>query len=205
MEKQAFEPTGLIPRSIIRTVDRFVQQLLPGREKIALQEYRVSRYQILVSIKSLLTLILIPLLISSTIKALLFTPLVEYFWNNNQNEIFLNQYQEKRAFSVMHDFSEKMFFESLLVEPKFRPRIIETENFDRKLNPNKASAFFTNFSFPCKTCSCDLHRRCTQTFVVNKLKSVVAPKRENLLFTEQRLQIKDFLSPCLQSTKQSFV
>ena len=118
MEKQAFEPTGLIPRSIIRTVDRFVQQLLPGREKIALQEYRVSRYQILVSIKSLLTLILIPLIISSTIKGFIFTPLVEHFWNNSQSEIFLNEYQEKRAFSEMHDFSEKLFFESLLVEPK---------------------------------------------------------------------------------------
>ena len=118
MEKEAFEPTGLIPRSIIRTVDRFVQQLLPGKEKIALQEYRVSRYQILVSIKSLLTLFLIPLLLNSTIKALLFTPLIEHFWNSHQSEIFLNEYQEKRAFSEMHDFSEKMFFESLLIEPK---------------------------------------------------------------------------------------
>ena len=117
MEKEAFEPTGLIPRSIIRTVDRFVQQLLPGKEKIALQEYRVSRYQILVSIKSLLTLVLIPLFLNSTIKALVFTPIIEHFWNSHQSEIFLNQYQEKRAFSEMHDFSEKMFFESLLLEP----------------------------------------------------------------------------------------
>ena len=135
MEKQAFEPTGLIPRSIIRTVDRFVQQLLPGREKIALQEYRVSRYQILVSIKSLLTLILIPLIISSTIKGLLFTPLVEHFWNNSQSEIFLNEYQEKRAFSEMHDFSEKIFFESLLVDPKPKTnRVILAEKNDVALN-----------------------------------------------------------------------
>ena len=208
MEKQAFEPTGLIPRSIIRTVDRFVQQLLPGREKIALQEYRVSRYQILVSIKSLLTLILIPLLISSTIKALLFTPLVEHFWNNNQNEIFLNQYQEKRAFSEMHDFSEKMFFESLLIEPKSRPRIIETENLDRNVNPNKVFAFFTNSSFACKTCPNPLPPLgglgVKQKFVPNKLESVIAPKSENLLFTKQQLQIEDLFSPSLQSTKQSF-
>ena len=139
MEKQAFEPTGLIPRSIIRTVDRFVQQLLPGREKIALQEYRVSRYQILVSIKSLLTLILIPLIISSTIKGLLFTPLVEHFWNNRQSEIFLNEYQEKRAFSEMHDFSEKIFFESLLVDPK--PKTKRVEKNDVKLNLQSMPSF----------------------------------------------------------------
>ena len=120
MEKEAFEPTGLIPRSIIRTVDRFVQQLLPGKEKIALQEYRVSRYQILVSIKSLALLVCLPLLSSSVAKALVFTPVIEHLWNSNQSEIFLNGYQEKRAFSEMHDFSEKMFFESLLMEPRDR-------------------------------------------------------------------------------------
>lgn len=111
--KEAFEPTGLIPRSIIRTVDRFLQQLLPGKEKIAIQEYRVSRYQILVSIKSLLSLICIPLLVNFTFKSLLFQPLIEHFWNSSQNSIFLNQYQEKRAFAEMQDFSEKMFFELL--------------------------------------------------------------------------------------------
>jgi hypothetical protein len=52
MHKEAFEPTGLIPRSIIRTFDRFRQQLLPGTEQIAIQEYRISRYQILVSINN---------------------------------------------------------------------------------------------------------------------------------------------------------
>lgn len=114
--KEAFEPTGLIPRSIIRTVDRFLQQLLPGKEKIAIQEYRVSRYQILVSIKSLFIIVSIPLIVNYTVKAVLLTPLTEHFWNLKQTEIFLNQYQEKRAFAEMQDFSEKMFFE-LLSEP----------------------------------------------------------------------------------------
>lgn len=115
MQKEAFEPTGLIPRSIIRTFDRFVQQLLPGTERIAIQEYRVSRYQILVSIKSLFTLICIPLLVNYTVKYFLLTPLTEHFWNSSQGEIFLNEYQEKRAFAEMRDFSDKIFFESLLL------------------------------------------------------------------------------------------
>ena len=115
MQKEAFEPTGLIPRSIIRTFDRFVQQLLPGTEKIAIQEYRVSRYQILVSMKSLFTLICIPLLVNYTVKYFLLTPLTEHFWNSSQGEIFLNEYQEKRAFAEMRDFSDKIFFESLLL------------------------------------------------------------------------------------------
>ena len=114
MHKEAFEPTGLIPRSIIRTFDRFCQQLLPGTEQIAIQEYRISRYQILVSIKALCTLIFVPFFVTSTVKFFLITPVTEHFWDYQQGDIFLNSYQEKRAFNEMHDFSEKIFFESLV-------------------------------------------------------------------------------------------
>ena len=114
MHKEAFEPTGLIPRSIIRTFDRFRQQLLPGTEQIAIQEYRISRYQILVSIKALCTLIFVPFLVTYTVKFFLITPITEHFWDYQQGDIFLNSYQEKRAFNEMHDFSEKIFFESLV-------------------------------------------------------------------------------------------
>lgn len=114
MHKEAFEPTGLIPRSIIRTFDRFRQQLLPGTEQIAIQEYRISRYQILVSIKALCTLIFVPFFVTYTVKFFLITPVTEHFWDYQQGDIFLNSYQEKRAFNEMHDFSEKIFFESLV-------------------------------------------------------------------------------------------
>ncbi len=114
MHKEAFEPTGLIPRSIIRTFDRFRQQLLPGTEQIAIQEYRISRYQILVSIKALCTLIFVPFLVTYTVKFFFITPVTEHFWDYQQGDIFLNSYQEKRAFNEMHDFSEKIFFESLV-------------------------------------------------------------------------------------------
>jgi len=120
MEKQAFEPTGLVPRSIIRTFDRFWQQLLPGTEVVAVQEFRISRYQVLVSIKCLASLLLIPAFVNLSVKTFLLTPTVEYLWNTNQNEIFLNSYQENRALLEMQDFSEKIYFESLLEdEPSF--------------------------------------------------------------------------------------
>lgn len=114
MQKEAFEATGLIPRSIIRTFDRFLQQLLPGSENIAIREYRLSRYQIIVSIKSLFQLICIPLFVNYTVKSFLLAPLVEYLWDSRQEEIFINAYQEKRAFAELHDFSEKLFFDSLI-------------------------------------------------------------------------------------------
>nr|YP_009106096.1 chloroplast enveloppe membrane protein [Paradoxia multiseta]AIT94904.1 chloroplast enveloppe membrane protein [Paradoxia multiseta] len=116
MERQAFEPTGLVPRSIIRTFDRFRQQLLPETKAAAVQEFRISRYQVLVSVKSLLSLVLVPLVINFLARTFLLNPATEYLWNTQQNEIFLNSYQEDRALREIHDFSEKVYFESLLGE-----------------------------------------------------------------------------------------
>jgi hypothetical protein len=117
MEKQAFEQSGLIPRSIIRTFDRFRRQLLPGSEQIVIQEFRISRYQVLVSVKSLLTLIFIPLILNFLLKSFLLTPLTEFCWNTYQTDIFLNSYQQERALEEIHNFEEKLFFESLVEEP----------------------------------------------------------------------------------------
>jgi hypothetical protein len=88
MEKPAFEPTGLVPRSIIRTLERFRQQLLPEAEVVAVQEFRISRYQLLVSIKCLLTLLLIPIGVSLIVKVCFIRPVTEYFWNGHQTDLF---------------------------------------------------------------------------------------------------------------------
>ena len=112
MQKSAFERTGLVPRSIIRTFDRFRRQLLPGAEDLVIQEFRVSKYQVLVSIRCLASLLFFPLLVNYLVKTTILIPLAEYIWNTQQSEIFLNFYQENRAFLEMRDFEEKTFFES---------------------------------------------------------------------------------------------
>jgi len=116
MDKQAFEPTGLVPRSIIRTVERFKQQLLPGTEALAIQEFRISRYQVLISLKCLATLVSAPIVVNLLVKTIILSPIIEHLWNAHQNEIFINSYQEDRALLEMQNFSEKVFFESLLGE-----------------------------------------------------------------------------------------
>lgn len=114
MAKRAVEQTGLIPRSIIRTFERFRKQLLPGSEMLVIQEFRISRYQVIVSVRALLTLLLVPLLVNLFSKSFIITPIVEYFWNENHTEIFLNTYQQNRALTELHFFEEKLYFESLV-------------------------------------------------------------------------------------------
>ena len=114
MAKKAVEQTGLIPRSIIRTFDRFRKQLFPEAENLIIQEFRISRYQFLVSIKCLASLIFIPLIVNYLLKNFLLIPLTETFWNNKQSEIFLNAYQQEQAFNELKNFQEKLYFEYLL-------------------------------------------------------------------------------------------
>lgn len=114
MKKRAVEQTGLIPRSILRTFERFRQQLFPGADILVLQEFRISRYQVIVSVKCLITLILIPLCLNFLSKWFFLQPITEYFWNSQQNEIFLNSYQQNRALFDMQNFEEKTYFEFFL-------------------------------------------------------------------------------------------
>ena len=112
MNKRTIEQTGLIPRSILRTFERFRKQLLPGAEMLVIQEFRISRYQVIVSLRCLITLIFVPLLVNLLSKSFFIKPGVDYIWNQTHNEIFLNSYQEKRALADLHRFEEKIYFES---------------------------------------------------------------------------------------------
>ena len=114
MKKQAFEQTGLIPRSIIRTLDRFKKQILPNGKSLVIQEFRISRYQVLVSFKCLVILIIVPFFVNLILKAAVLRPLITHYWNNYNNEIFLNNYQKERALLKMENFEDQIFFDSLI-------------------------------------------------------------------------------------------
>ena len=108
-KKQAFEPTGLIPRSIVRTFERFYKQLLPRTKYSAIREYRISRYQVLVSIRCLCTLLILPLVTRVVTNWLIFSyalPQIKYFWDVT--------YQDEHIFSEIDQFSQVLFFDSLL-------------------------------------------------------------------------------------------
>lgn len=160
MNKRAVEQTGLIPRSIIRTFERFVKQLLPGAEMLVIQEFRISRYQVIVSVRCFLTLLLVPILVNIFSKTFLITPLVEFIWNHESNEIFLNTYQQKRALKELYSFEDKIYFESLLnIEMEQRNKwqtgdsILNGERFSISKSPelaknyqNKILEIATNFN-----------------------------------------------------------
>jgi hypothetical protein len=111
-----FKPTGLMPRSIPRTVRRFFQQLQPESEQKALDEFRVSRYQAIVSVQCLMTLICIPLIVTLGLKSICIRPFIEHIWNAQNQPLFLNAWQEHRAWLQLQEYSDQRFFDQLLLD-----------------------------------------------------------------------------------------
>ena len=121
MQKKVFEPTGLIPRSISRTVYRFFLQVWPTRQKqareILLDEFRRSRSQAIVSIQCLLSLILIPYIITWALKSGFIQPGIQKIWTQQDHPIFLNPYQKHRAYLQLQEYQNRRFFDHLLEAP----------------------------------------------------------------------------------------
>lgn len=131
-QAKSIEKMGFIPRSILRTLGRFRLQLWPGIEKLVIQEFKVSRYQFLVSFKSLFFLFFFPLFFQFLSKQFLFKPAVEYVWNTQQSTIFLNVSQEKKAFKQIENFEEKLYFESLIMPPIDNTKELQLEQTQTK-------------------------------------------------------------------------
>lgn len=109
-----YEEIGLFPRSFNRVFDRFFKQLFFDVENFVIQEYRFYRYLFLTTVKCLFILLFVPLSVNFLSKNYFIRPLTEYYWNTQNHEIFLNSYQQKRAFSEFKNFEEKIYFESFL-------------------------------------------------------------------------------------------
>ncbi len=76
----------------------------------ALEEFRVSRYQTIASMKYLIMIVIIPLVVNQFSKNFIIGPTVDYVWNMNQPGIFLNASQEERALIELQRFERKVAF-----------------------------------------------------------------------------------------------
>ena len=212
MARRVFEQTGLIPRSIIRTFDRFRKQLFKGGKTAVIQEFRVSRYQVIVSVKCLLSLIFIPLTVNFLARTYFLKPVIEYLWNTQQTEIFLNVYQENRAFSELHDFEEKLFFESLIETEPVPEQSHSHEKIETKRNQFGDFCFVNNanektenlYKTPIKNNKKVLHQLLfTPKILKSDSKNYINDARASLLCSNSKRDTDAFL---LQTfTNQKFL
>nr|ARO91181.1 heme binding protein cemA [Flintiella sanguinaria] len=141
INKSTLEKVGPIPRSITKTFEKFTKDLDPNAELEAIEEFRVSRYQTVTSIKYIVLLIAIPIISNQLSKSLIFNPAVDYFWNKNATPIFLNPSQEERAFSELQRFEERINFEILIGQLPD----ISSESIENKIK-NRANQIAVNYA-----------------------------------------------------------
>ncbi|MEO1621368.1 MAG: proton extrusion protein PcxA [Cyanobacteria bacterium J06632_3] len=120
--------SSVLPRSILRTVDRIKQDLDPDAELEVVRNFRSSKTQTTVAITFVLQLIIVPLLAQYLSKNFIVAPVVEYTRARTQAEVFLNVEMEEDALHELQQYEERFRFEVLIGKA---PNLTEQEIEDR--------------------------------------------------------------------------
>ncbi|HIK43638.1 MAG TPA: proton extrusion protein PcxA, partial [Leptolyngbyaceae cyanobacterium M65_K2018_010] len=105
---------SVLPRSILRTVDRIRQDLDPNAEQEMVRDFRSSKARTTNAIRFLLLLIMVPLLTQQFTKTFLVGPVVDLLREDKQADVFLNLEMEEDALHELQRFEERLRFEVLI-------------------------------------------------------------------------------------------
>lgn len=114
LSKSKLDKLNFIPRSINEIFKRLKKELDPSAEAEALEEFKISKYHTIISFKYILTLIIAPVVINQASKKFFLGPIIDYVWNTEEPNLFLNESQEERAFAELERFREKIHFDTLI-------------------------------------------------------------------------------------------
>ncbi len=118
------DKTGVLPRSILRTFNRLQQELDPKAEEEVVKNFRNSKLKTIISLKFILTLIIVPILTHQIAKTFVVGPIVDHY--RHDSGIFLNLDLQEEAFTELKQFEEDLRFRSLIgVIDKVTPEEIE--------------------------------------------------------------------------------
>lgn len=100
---------SLLPRSILRTINRIKEELDPRAEDDVVEKFRYYKSKTVISLKFILLLILVPLLTHQVSKNLIIRPIYnEYFYE--QIELFINPDFEEEAYRELNHYEERLRF-----------------------------------------------------------------------------------------------
>ncbi|WP_202924796.1 proton extrusion protein PcxA [Myxacorys almedinensis] len=136
------DKTGLLPRSILTTLSRLKRDLDPNSETEVVQTYRVSKVRTLISVRFILTLILVPLLVQQGVRNLVLTNslppgqwISQQFSLETPERVFLNSEMTEEALHELQRFEERLRFENLIKETldqrEFSPAEVEERAIQR--------------------------------------------------------------------------
>lgn len=119
--KSITDKTGVLPRSILETVDRIKRELDPEAEQEVVRDFRRSKAKTIISLRLILLLIIVPLLTQQVAKSFVVGPLVDRMRGEQAEvRVFLNEEMEEEALAELQKFEQRMRFEILIGEAQPR-------------------------------------------------------------------------------------
>jgi CemA family len=112
-EESKADTTGVLPRSILNTINRIQAELDPNAEQEVIKGFRTSQKKTTQAVRFILLLVIVPLLTHQLTKNFFVGPIVDHFRIDNEVGIFLNAEMEERALVELHNFEEKLKFDNL--------------------------------------------------------------------------------------------
>lgn len=123
------DSSSFIPRSILRTANRFRKELNPdpGTEDNILNDFRNSRVRTRAAVSFVLGLMIVPLLTQQVSKNFLVGPFVDRLKGPEQIEIRINPEIENEVLTELARFEERLKFESLTSPISLSPAEIQSQ------------------------------------------------------------------------------
>ncbi|WP_414584781.1 proton extrusion protein PcxA [Scytonema sp. PCC 10023] len=120
------DKTGVIPRSIGRTINKIKSDFNPKKEEDVVRKFRSSRAKTKTAVKFLLTLILVPLLTQQLSKNLLINPIVDRVRVETIPRLFLHSEMKESALRDLQSFEEEIKFDNIInLAPRLSEEVIE--------------------------------------------------------------------------------
>lgn len=120
--------SGVLPRSLKKTLDKVKNDLNPGAEEEIVNAYRRSRAKTVIALRLLALLIIVPLLTQQISKNFLILPIVEKFRGGEEAQVFLNSEMKEEALKELNTFREELELESLIGSaPKIEAEAMEEQ------------------------------------------------------------------------------
>jgi hypothetical protein len=147
--------SGVLPRSILDTVDRIKQELNPDSEEEMVRNFRRSKLRTNTAMRFILLLIIVPLLVQQMSKNFIVGPIVDHYRTGSEAaDIFINSELEEEALNELQRFEERMRFEMMLgmsepksdqeVEAKIKEKAIEIEQEFRATSSDAVKNVFAD-------------------------------------------------------------
>ncbi|MBD1911139.1 MULTISPECIES: proton extrusion protein PcxA [unclassified Leptolyngbya] len=108
------DKTGVLPRSILKSVERVKRELDPNAERDVVDNYRRSKMRTTIAVRLVLLLVIIPLLVQQVSKSFVVGPIVDRMRTPEASALFINMDMEEEALTELNRYEERLRFERLI-------------------------------------------------------------------------------------------